>query len=289
MKETSIIWISRFVLVLLSIALLVWLFWQNMVPTGILVLEYKKASPASPITDLHPEKRVIELDEKDDVQRFYIDPVYFDAKVPRAFDEVVVDMKFQNQSQPILELGARKVRGAWGFVLKPLQNKIIDDVLASSKRPPLNPPLSTGGEGVSWACQRYDKVIFCQREEVYANLSSFFANPSGRVLSYNYVMPEDVSHDIMNVNTDVSNYNYLVATYEPPEALGDDWYRKSVAYDWREFALYINEISFLISAPELHKGHGQIVVGDINITLKRDPLDMDGFVEYINNQLRRLK
>lgn len=269
MKQANIIWIFRGILAVISIWLLVWLFWQNLVPTGIMVLEYDKGSPISPITDLHPEKRMIELADDNDVQRFYIDPVYFDAKVPRAFDEVIVDITFQNQSQPILELGARKTRGAWGFILKPLQNKIIDNL--------------------DWPCERYDKVIFCQREEKFENLSAFFSNPLGRVLSYNYVIPEDVEHDIMNVNSNPDNYDYIIATYEPAKSLGDDWYGASVAYDWRDFALYINEISFLISAPELHKGHGQIVVSDINITLKRDPLDWQGFWEYVKNQLRRLK
>jgi hypothetical protein len=269
MKETSIIWIWRGFLATISIAILIWLFWQNLVPTGILVLNYSKGSAVSPITDLHPEKRIIELSQDDDNQRFYVDPVYFDAKVPREFDTVTVDVKWQNQSQPILELGARKVRGAWGFVLKPLQNKIIDQL--------------------DWPCQRYDSVIFCQREKKYENLSSFFSNPQEGVLSYNYVMPENIKHDVMNVNSNPDEYDYIVATYESPKELEDNWYQKSIVYDWQDFALYINEISFLISAPELHKGHGQILVGDIIITLKRDPLDFEGFIEYGKNQLRRLK
>jgi len=290
MKQENIIWISRTILIILSIALLVWLFWQNLVPTGILVLEYKKANPVSPITDLHPEKRVIDLEEDGLNQRFYVDPVYFDAKVPREFDTVTVEMVWQNQSQPILELGARKIRGAWGFVLKPLQNRIIDDVLASSEKPtpPPTPP-RRGGDGSSWSCQKYDAVIFCQKKEKYSNLSSFFSNPEGKILSYNYVMPENIESDKMNVNSDINEYDYIVATYKSPESLGDNWYRNSVTYDWEDFAVYINEISFLISAPELDKGHGQIVLGDISITLKRDPLDWEGFWEYVRNQLRRLK
>jgi len=270
MKETSIIYIWRAALVIASIALLFWLFYQNLVPTGILVLEYKKGSAISPLSDLHPQERTIELPEDNSNQRFFIDPVYFDVKVPRAFDSVTVDITWQNQTQPILELGARKVRGSWGFVLKPLQNKIID--------------------ALDWPCQRYDAVIFCQRQETYTNLSSLLASPpKEKVLAYNYVMPQDVVHDIMNVNTDISDYSYLVATYKPPVLIGDNWYRKEVKYDWSDFALYINEISFLISAPELHKGHGQIVLSDISITLKRGPLDWEGFFKYLMNQVGRFR
>ena len=291
MRKVYIIWLWRAILFAGSSALLGWLFWQNLVPSGILVLEHRKSDPASPISDLHPEKRIIELDE-DDNQRFYIDPVYFDAKVPREFETVTLDIAWQNQSQPILELGARKTRDAWGFVLKPLQNKIIDEVLASFGS--IDNSLRQNGVEYnstpnSWSCDSYDDVIFCQKEKKYANLSGFFANPKGTVLSYRYNMPENIAHDEMNVNSNPNEYDYLIAVYEPPEPLGDDWYRASVKYDWQDFDLYINEISFLLSAPKLNKGHGQIVVGDILITLNRDPLDWQGFVDYVKNQLRRLK
>lgn len=279
-RERNILLIWRVLLWGGLITLLGWLFFQNLVPTGELVLEYKKGSATSPISDLHPEQRVIELAEdppslklrgaSGNNQRFFIDPVYFDAKVPREFDTVTVEMTWQNQSQPILELGARKLRGSWGFVMKPLQNKIIDSL--------------------DWPCERYDAVVFCQRTPQYANLSSFFTNPPGsRVVAYHYVLSENIPHDVMNVNTDVADYDYLIATYEPPEDAGDGWYHKSVVFDWSDFELYINEISFLISAPELNQGHGQIVLGDIVIALKRDPLDWEGFVEYIKSQMRRLR
>ena len=264
--------------------LLGWLFFQNLVPSGELVLTYKKGSATSPISDLHPEQRVIELAEDGPNQRFFIDPVYFDAKVPREFNTVIVDMLFQNQSQPILELGARRLRGSWGFVMKPLQNKMIDAITTPHPNP------LPKGEGNNWSCERYDGVVFCQREERYPSLSSLVAQPpSEPVLTYHYTLPAHVRHDVMNVHTDISQYNYLVAIYTPPEFAGDGWYRTSVVYDWSDFELYINEISFLISAPELNKGHGQIVLGDISIRLLRDPLDWDGFVEYVKNQLKRLK
>lgn len=269
MKDTrNVIYAARVMLWGGSVLLLGWLFFQNLVPTGEFVLKYKKGSAISPISDIHPEKRVIDLDDEN--QSFFIDPVYFDAKVPREFDAVTVNLAWQNQSQPILELGSRKLRGSWGFVMKPLQNKIIDQL--------------------DWPCQRYDGVIFCQRAERYANLSSLLAQPpQEKVLSYNYTLPASVNHDVMNVNTNINQYNYLVATYTPPESLGNDWYRASVPFSWNDFELYINEISFLVSAPELNKGHGQIVIGDISILLKRDPLDWDGFIEYVKNQLQRLK
>ncbi len=258
-----------------AVSVLLWIFFQNLVPSGILVLEHTKGSPISPISDLHPEKRLIELPEDGDAQRVYVDPVYFDAKVPREFDTVTVDITWQNQSQPIVELGARKVRGAWGFVMQSLQNRFIDDVLYADTSP--------------WDCNQYEGVLFCQKNNRYADLASFFTNPPTQgIATYHYTLPEGITADSMNVYTDLSEYNYVLASYTSPESLGNDWYTRRVTFNWQDFALHINEISFLLSAPDLHKGNGQIVVGDIVITLQRDPLDWEGLLSYIKNQFKRL-
>jgi len=269
-RNNLLLWSWRCALWGAICALLLWLFWMNLVPSGELDLSYRAGDPASPVSEFHPEQRLIDLPEDGDAQRLYIDPVYFDVKVPREFDTVTATLRWRNESQPIIELGARSVRGAWGFVMKPLQNKIID--------------------GLQWPCTRYDRVLFCQKEVRYANLTSFFSNPpESGVVSYHYVLPETITNDVMNVNTDVNDYDFLIATYVPPVDLGDGLYEQPVTYDWRQFALHINEISFILSAPQLNQGHGQIVVEDVSVLLHRDPLDWDGFWSYVKNQLKRLK
>lgn len=267
MKEVKIIYAWRATLYLAGILFLAWLFYQNLVPTGILVLQNKKGSPASLISDLHPANRIIET--RDSNQTFYVDPVYFDAKVPRAFEKVMVDISWQNQAQPILELGARKARGEFGFVLKPLQNKVIDDL--------------------DWSCEREDELLFCQKVKKYASLNKFFAQPAGKLVVYHFKPDVDIKYDVMNVETQIDRYDYFITDYTAPEALGNDWYRRRITYQWRDFALHINKISFMLSAPQLNQGHGQITVGDISVVLEREPLDWPGFVEYVKNQLRRLK
>ena len=81
----------------------------------------------------------------------------------------------------------------------------------------------------------------------------------------------------------------MIARYTPPADLGNNWYQRAVEYDWNDFALYTNQIGFLLSAPQLNQGHGQIVIGDIAVRLQREPLDWEGFIEYVKNQLRRLR
>ncbi|MEK7125701.1 MAG: hypothetical protein AAB880_02175 [Patescibacteria group bacterium] len=261
MKETRIIlWLG-------AVLFLAWLFYQNLVPTGVLVLQNKKGDPASLISDLHPEKRVIETDDSN--QTFYVDPVYFDAKVPREFKKVKVNLAWQNKAQPILELGANKARGTFGFELRALQNKIID--------------------GLSWLCVRDGELLFCQKSKKYNNFEAYLKNPSGKLLVYRYKPNVETKYDVMNVESDINKYDYLIANYTAPQALGDDWYQREVEYAWSDFEVYINEISFLLSAPQLNHGHGDIAIGDIRVTLEREPLDWPGFVDYVKNQLRRLR
>ncbi len=261
MKET------RIILWLAAALFLGWLFYQNLVPTGILVLQHEPGSPASLISDLHPEKRIIE--SPDNNQTFYVDPVYFDAKVPREFKKVKVSLAWQNKAQPVLELGANKTRGTFGFELRALQNKIIDNL--------------------QWPCQRAGETLFCQKNKKYNNLESYLVNPVGKLLVYRYKPIVEIKYDAMNVETDVNKYDYLIANYTPPQPLGNDWYQREVEYDWKDFDVYINEISFLLSAPQLNQGHGDITIGDIKVTLERESLDWPGFVEYVKNQLRRLR
>lgn len=277
MKETRIIlWLG-------AVLFLAWLFYQNLVPTGVLVLQNKKGDPASLISDLHPEKRVIETNGRN--QTFYVDPVYFDAKVPREFKKVKVNLTWQNKAQPILELGANKARNTFGFELRALQNKIIDNLI----QPPPNPLLSTGGGTQSWVCNENQGLIFCQKNKKYNSFEVYLKNPGGKLLVYRYKPAGDFKYDVMNVESDINKYDYLISNYTPPQSLGDNWYSREVEYNWSDFDVYINEISFLLSAPKLNQGHGDITVGDIKVTLEREPLDWPGFVDYVKNQLRRLK
>lgn len=265
--QRQIIHIWRAVLIAASVALLGWLFYHNLVPSGVLVLQHKKEDPNSKITDLQPDKRVIYLPEDGEAQRFFIDPVYFEVKTPRAFNKVKVQIAWQNQSQPILEIGARKSRSSFAVVLKPLQNKIIDNL--------------------TWPCQNEGRVLFCQKKKRFRDLSDFFAAPPpGRVLTYHY----DLSGaDKFNIDAELDNYDYLLANYAKPADLGGGWFKSEVEFDWSDFELHINEIGFLLSAPKLNERGGQIVVGDITATLERPPLDWQGFVDYLKEQGRRLK
>ena len=152
-------------------------------------------------------------------------------------------------------------------MLKPLQNKIIDKL--------------------TWSCERYDQILFCQKQKNFPSLADFLSKPPpSRVLTYHYDLEKA---DKLGADTKTDDYDYLLSSYVPPTDLGNNWFEREVEFNWSDFEVHINEISFLLSAPELNQGGGQVVVGDIVATLRRPPLDWQGFVEYLKEQGRRIK
>ncbi|OGY92501.1 MAG: hypothetical protein A3H70_04635 [Candidatus Komeilibacteria bacterium RIFCSPLOWO2_02_FULL_48_11] len=115
--------IARWVLYLMAIVFLGWIGWQNFSPAPIMVLRYKKGDPASPISDLYPHDRVIDLPENGSKQSFYREPIYFDVLVPPKIKQIAVDITWQNQLAPIVKLGARKRGVDWIYNWQTLQDK----------------------------------------------------------------------------------------------------------------------------------------------------------------------
>ncbi len=120
------------VLMVLSVLLLFgWTAWLNLTPNGLLEARYSfdKISPF--ITSLLPGDRALPI-AKDENGKNYQgvigDPVYFRLKPSRTFDQATVQITFQNSNQPILEIGALAGRNPDVFDLRPLENKIIDDL-----------------------------------------------------------------------------------------------------------------------------------------------------------------
>lgn len=129
--EDQFIKIARFILILIPIILFGWLFDRYFVPSGKLevVYDFKKDSPF--ISSFHPEARVEDI-EKNISRNFYYqrikeEPVYFEVKTPRYFQKATVTLEYQNPEQPIFELGIQKSKDEWDFLLRPLENKFIDN------------------------------------------------------------------------------------------------------------------------------------------------------------------
>ncbi|MBN2853952.1 hypothetical protein JXK06_00215 [Patescibacteria group bacterium] len=166
--------------------ILVIIFCLKVVPSG--KASYKKTwtnsffSARGTMLDFRPD---IRLDSKTkSYLKIIAEPVYFNFYSPRSFSKAKVTVKyFDNlaEATPIIEVGLLKGGVSGNYELKPLQNKIIDDLKFSWNR------VVDDGE-----------TLILQREKVYRNELDFFADfsegrlencvggPMGCAVFYNY-------------------------------------------------------------------------------------------------------
>lgn len=126
MSKKSII-IIRVSLWLILVIVLGWLAYLKIVPSGEISYVYNDFSqPGFFIGKLSPAERV-EIDQTG--TRVKGDPVYFSLRPPRRFEKTKVTVRFKNTTDfPVMEMGILNDKIAWGYDLKPLQNKIIDQL-----------------------------------------------------------------------------------------------------------------------------------------------------------------
>ena len=113
------------VLIFLCLAVIIWLFYKDFVPSGILEInnDFKKRSVL--ISEFYPENRLREIEQKDDTyfQAMRIDPIYFDLTVPRFFDTAEVTINYQNPSRNLFQIGLKNVNSEWDFLFKILEDR----------------------------------------------------------------------------------------------------------------------------------------------------------------------
>ena len=99
--------------------------------SGKLDINYNFSKKPEMISQLEPPGRVNgrehNLKTGEYYQRINGDPVYFSAEVPRSFDKATVILEYLNPEQNLIELGLEKY-GEGNFELKPLENKMIDNL-----------------------------------------------------------------------------------------------------------------------------------------------------------------
>jgi len=107
------------------------LLYQNIVPSGKMLLTKNFCQENAFISNLYPEERVEPVNKQEDkcMQTFFNEPVYFKVKIPRVFNQAKVKIAYHNARQPIVQLGLlqkRKEPADWNFQLKLLENKVFD-------------------------------------------------------------------------------------------------------------------------------------------------------------------
>ncbi|MEI6597332.1 MAG: hypothetical protein WCL13_03980 [bacterium] len=158
-----------------------WFGYMKIVPSGNISYNYDFSRPSYFIGKLSPAERV-KINKID--AEIKGGPVYFSLKTPRRFERAKVTIKFKNTTDfPIMEIGLLNNKDSWSYDLKPMQNKIIDQLS-------LVWPVALGENGA--------RLI--EREKKYNTVEQFLGNlpPRSEIALYSY--------NIKN--------NFLLADYE---------------------------------------------------------------------------
>ncbi len=130
-----------------------WLLYMGVAPSGKISYTYDFTKPNYFIEKLTPKERVkpIVCDKETEFPRgnsvsdaifcsqvIIGDPVYFSLHTPRRFDEAMLTLKYRRQeiaspagdpiSIPLIEAGVLVDKIVWRYDLKPIENKIIDQL-----------------------------------------------------------------------------------------------------------------------------------------------------------------
>jgi len=151
-----------------ALAVLAWVIWQNLVPSGVFVAHYRPGEPSALIGPLVPESRLLPLRIADDgtpYRSIVEEPINFDVRMPLSFDSATVRVTFGGDAR-LLEIGGLASRESWTYDLRPAGNAVLDEL-------------------VGWHTVTEGQVTLYERTARYRSLAEFFADipPSG-VASY---------------------------------------------------------------------------------------------------------
>jgi len=216
---------------LLAIPVLVmgWLLNQWFVPTGVFHASHQVGENSPFIDNLKPETRVMEVGETvtgEAVQAITADPAFFFVHPHRDFFEsVVLEIWFQNDTLPMVELGGLARINPDVYTLFPVHNRLIDES--------------------TWDRLDENGMVLLQREKQFDSIDDFFEHPPAR--------------DAVAVYRTRFDVPYRMTDYTPTQTL------QSINVSLRghhEFKTYIKDetLSFIFSYMDMNRDEGEDVV-----------------------------
>ncbi|MEK7545627.1 MAG: hypothetical protein AAB554_00950 [Patescibacteria group bacterium] len=101
---------------------------RNLPPSGVLSASARMAEPSGFFGGFTPLDRARPTREGALWRSEIVaEPVYFHVAAPRLYDTARVTLRYKNQGQPYLALGARTDLEAWSFDLKPIDLPMLDE------------------------------------------------------------------------------------------------------------------------------------------------------------------
>ncbi len=181
----------RIFLWLVLVGIVGWLLYMGIVPKGKISYVYDFTKPSYFIGKLTPEERVEEV--RDGHQKIIGDPVYFSLHTPRRFNKVKLTLRYKQEegsiplptTLPIIEAGILVDKTIWRYDLKPLENRIINQL------------------SLTWDMIKENGIILLQKEKKFANINEFLNNLPDRkeVALYNY----DLKSEFLIPNYEISD------------------------------------------------------------------------------------
>lgn len=152
--------------------------YMKIVPGGHISYVKKGIKDNYFISKLSPVDRVNITGDK--TQEILGDPIYFSLFTSRKFDKAKVTLKYKRKQDgndktdlsllPIIEAGVLVDKIVWRYDLKPVENRIIDQM------------------SIVWDTMRQDDLILLQKNKTYDNIEAFIKNPPdvSKIALYNY-------------------------------------------------------------------------------------------------------
>lgn len=97
--------------------ILIFLFWQKIVPAGEIEYKYNFSDNPKFIFGFYPEGRVVYNYE---TQSVINEPVYLDVYSPRKFNRAAVDLRYKNLNNSSAQFGVKLADAEWAFYFIPL-------------------------------------------------------------------------------------------------------------------------------------------------------------------------
>ena len=94
-------------------------------PSGVRIMHYDFSHESPQISRLYPANRLDGVTAQG--QKVLAEPVYFRVRYPQTYDQAVVDIRYYNQGQSLVQLGLQ-VQGSeeWSYFLRPIENSTFD-------------------------------------------------------------------------------------------------------------------------------------------------------------------
>ncbi len=156
--------IAQLFIILVPFFIFICLLYIEICPLGIKTVHLEIGDSSPYIYSILPDDRVSDIQSNAEGEKYISilsEPTYFNVKLPNTeFDQVEVEIEFDSAQQSLIELGALTDIYSENYDLKPIVNKVIDDL--------------------EWSRIQEGATTLLQREHKYSSVSDFVNDLPGR-------------------------------------------------------------------------------------------------------------